>query len=190
LTLAAASLFGGELTLATAPANAGTVGVTGHIQGAGSIVSVEGGPYSCNRDGNQDDRNTVTCDRISFGAVFEACVWLEVRPATTPAGNWRFDRWEGCNTTRVVNGNVQCAVHSGAFTLDEKSPKAVFDDFVSPTITNVTPTQSASSDRQFSFTFGSNDSSSSSTCAMDSRRRPVPEEVPLTMDHDPRGGHG
>jgi len=167
LTLAAAGLVGGELTLATAPANAGTVGVTGYIQGAGSIVSVEGGPYSCNRDDNQDDRNTVTCDRKSFGALFEAWVWLEARPATTPAGNWRFDHWEGCNTTRVVNGNEQCAIHSGAFTLDETSPKAVFDDFVAPTITNVTPTQSASSDRQFSFAFGSNDSSSSFACAMD-----------------------
>lgn len=167
LALAVASLAAGDVALAPSPAHAGTVGVTGRIQGAGSIVSVEGGPYACNRDGNQDDRVTVTCPRSSFGAVFEAWVWLEARPATTPLGNWRFDHWEGCNLTRVVNGNVQCAVHSGAFTLDETSPKAVFDDFVSPTISHVTSTQSAFFDRQFSFGFGADDPASAFSCAMD-----------------------
>ena len=137
LGLTIATVAATELTFGLAPANAGTVAVTGRIQGAGSIRSVEGGPYACFADGNQDDRSTATCQRETFGAVFEAWVWLEAVPASTPAGNWRFARWEGCNTTRVVDGNLQCAVHSGAFTLDETMPKAVFDDFVPPTVSSI-----------------------------------------------------
>jgi hypothetical protein len=167
LAFAVTSVLAGELTLNQAPAEAGTVGVSGRIQGAGSISSVEGGPYSCSATWNQDDRNLVTCPRVPFGAVFEAWVWLEATPASTPLGNWRFDHWEGCNTTRVVNGNVQCAVHSGAFTLDETFPKAVFDDFVPPTVTGLTPAQSPFVDRQFSFTFGANDPATFA-CALDS----------------------
>jgi hypothetical protein len=172
LALAVASLVTAELTLGQAPANAGTVGVTGRIQGAGSIIPVDGGggPYSCFADWNQNDRNTVTCPRQPFEAVFEAWVWLEARPASTPAGNWRFDHWEGCNTTQTVGGTVRCAVHSGAFDRVETSPKAVFDDFVAPTITGVTPTQSAFNDREFSFSFGSNDPGASAACAMDSQQ--------------------
>lgn len=167
LALTVPGLIGSVLALGAAPANAGTVGVSARIQGAGSVVSVEGGPYSCSADFNQDDRNTVNCARSTFGAVFEAWVWLEAHPATTPLGNWRFDHWEGCNQTRVVNGVVQCAVHSGAFSLDETFPKAVFDDFVAPTITNVTPSQSPSVDQRFSFSFGADDPSSSFACAID-----------------------
>ncbi|MGA8209709.1 MAG: RICIN domain-containing protein [Nocardioidaceae bacterium] len=119
-------LAASQLVLPSAPASAGTVGVAGVIQGAGSISSVEGGPYHCERTGNQDDRATVSCDREPFEAVFEAWVWLKATPASWPTGRWSFAGWSGCDETRVVNGNTQCAVHSGAISLDERRPKAFF----------------------------------------------------------------
>jgi hypothetical protein len=124
LTLVAATAA--QFTIAPAPAHAGTVGVSARIQGAGLIYSVEGGPYSCVATGNQDDRVTINCPRKSFEAVFEAWVWLEAIPADSPQGTWSFAGWSGCDTTRVVNGRTQCAVRSGAFTLNERQPKAFF----------------------------------------------------------------
>jgi len=115
-----------QLTLSAGPANAGTVGVSGRIQGAGSIFSVEGGPYSCSRTGNQDDRVTVNCHRLPFEAGLEAWVWLRAIPADWPTGAWSFSGWSGCDATRVVSGVTECAVHSGAFTGDERFPKAHF----------------------------------------------------------------
>jgi hypothetical protein len=69
---------------------------------------------------------TFNCPRRSFGAVFDAWVWLEATPSDTPSGTWSFAGWSGCDTTRVANGNTQCGVHSGAFTLNERNPKAFF----------------------------------------------------------------
>jgi hypothetical protein len=115
-------------------ASAGTVGVNGRIQGAGSIASFEGGPYSCSRTANQDDRETAECPREAFGAVFEASVKLRATPASSPSGHWRFLRWEGCQA--VTNGGQDCEVKSGAFSGDERYPKAVFDDFVSPVVSS------------------------------------------------------
>jgi hypothetical protein len=119
-------LVASQLALPSNPAHAGTVGVTGLIQGAGVIHSVGGGPYSCVATGNQDDRKTVTCPRLPFEAVFEAWVWLEATPSDWPANTWTFAGWSGCDTTEVVDGKTRCGVHSGAFTLDERYPKAFF----------------------------------------------------------------
>src|SRR4051794_15858241 len=126
LMMAVAALTAGQVVWAVSPAEAGTVGVTARIQGAGIVASVEGGPYSCSRTGNQDDRSTVTCDRLSFEAGLEAWVWLQAVPADSPAGIWSFAGWSGCDTTRIVSGRTQCGVHSGAFTRDERYPKAMF----------------------------------------------------------------
>src|SRR3954471_10340068 len=106
------------LNLLAGVAHAGTVAVTGQIQGAGSMSSVDGGPYSCSRTGNQNDRVTVACQRETFGAVFSASVTLRATPAPSPGGNWFFVRWEGCQA--LTNNGQDCQVNSGSFSLDER----------------------------------------------------------------------
>ena len=144
------------LNLLADSARAGTVGVNGRIQGAGSISSFEGGPYGCSRTGNQNDRVTAECPREAFGAVFSAFVKLRATPSPTPANHWFFVRWEGCQA--VTNDGLDCEVNSGAFSLDERFPKAIFDDRVAPTITSG-PTESFSTttDKTAAFFFGANE---------------------------------
>jgi hypothetical protein len=48
-------------------------------------------------------------------------------------------------------------VSSGAFSLDEKNPTAHFDDFVAPTVTSLTASQSAFTERSFFFFFSSSE---------------------------------
>ena len=133
LTFALALCSAFVVLAAIAPvASAGTVGVTGRIQGAGSITSSSGGPYSCFATSNQDERNTVTCQREAFGAVFNASVTLVPTPSSFPAGQWSFVGWQGCDS---VSG-TSCTVSSGPFTLDEKSPKAIFNDVAAPTVSS------------------------------------------------------
>lgn len=151
------------------PAAAGTVAVTGSIQGAGSILTVWGGPYTCARPDNQNDQVSVECPRMLFGAAFEAWVWLKAEPAASPPGHWRFVKWEGCD--QLENGGTECAVHSGAFNLTETSPKAIFEDFVAPETTkgpDIVPTgpSGAVNTRETSFTFGSSEAGTSQ-CSLD-----------------------
>src|SRR4029078_359766 len=115
-------------------ANAGTVGITGSIRGAGAMTSVEGGAYSCSLTNGYNQIAQSSCDRATFGATFESWVWLKAVPSTVPAGNLSFTRWTGCDeNTNTANG-IECAVHSGAFSLDERFPVALFADVLSPDI--------------------------------------------------------
>jgi hypothetical protein len=155
-----------------ASANAGTVGVTGAIQGAGSITSVEGGPYSCSKTNNYSDDAVSNCDRQTFEAWAEAWVWLRPAPADFPSGNseWAFSHWEGCDETRYRNGRTECAVHSGCCSLDERSPKAVFYDFGHPDVSIASgPAHgSRTTSTSATFTFSSTDTFAGFRCQFDS----------------------
>lgn len=126
----------GLVTTTTAPAHAGQVGVTVGIQGAGGVTVVEGtledGSYTCNRFHNTDHRITDWCPRVRNSEVFEAWVWLRGTPPTDPGDQWVLDGWTGCDETRERDGVVECGVHSGAFSSDERYPVARFRDTVPP----------------------------------------------------------
>jgi hypothetical protein len=149
----------GLLSATTVPASAGQVGVTIGIKGAGSVHVVEGsiedgGALSCVRDGNQDHRVTVTCPRIRNSEPFEAWVWLRAIPSAAPAGEWKLDKWSGCNQTRTRDGYSECGVYSGAFSSDERHPVAEFLDTVRPAITGFEVRQEPGLDRTFRLSFG------------------------------------
>lgn len=155
-------LAAGLISVTTAPASAGQVGVTIGIRGAGSVHVVEGtledgGARSCVADDNQNHYVTVTCQRIRNAEPFEAWVWLRAEPAAHPAGNWTFVAWDGCDRTRIVDGSYECAVHSGAFSSDERHPVATFRDTVAPTLTGLEVRQVPGADRQFRVSFVSGD---------------------------------
>ncbi|GAA5123667.1 hypothetical protein GCM10023339_43930 [Alloalcanivorax gelatiniphagus] len=166
--LAAATLtMAGLMTVVTAPAHAGQVGVTISITGAGSVRVVEGtvadnGNTICDAYHIEDPTVTTTCRRIRSEAPFEAWLWLRPVPRNDDAGRWKIDPagWQGCNTTRVVNGVTECAVHSGWNTSDERFPSIRFYDDVPPKITSVTATTSDRLDRTFSVTFAVNEAAS------------------------------
>ncbi|WP_205470940.1 hypothetical protein [Nocardioides sp. SYSU D00038] len=128
------------------PAMAGQVGVTIGIQGAGRVDVVEGslednGSTVCDFTTNSDHRVTHWCSRVRNSEPFEAWVWLRPTPAAAPRGAWRFDGWEGCDQTRETKGVTECAVHSGAFSSDERKPLARFRDVQPPVISNLRLTQ-------------------------------------------------
>lgn len=144
------------------PAEAGQVGVTMSIQGAGAVTVVEGSledgaAYTCNKYDNKDHRVTVTCPRVRNQEAFEAWVWLRATPSPFPEGQWVFDGWSGCDETREKDGRTECAVHSGAFSSDERTPTARFRDAVAPTITSASAQQLTNADRRFRFTFAADD---------------------------------
>ena len=159
--------------LVPAAAQAGTVGVTGTIKGAGSMESVEGGPYSCSKTNGYNDNAESSCTRAAFGAPFEAWVWLKPTPANFPDGDseWRFSHWEGCDQTRPKTGGLtECAVHSGSFSADERRPKAVFYDSRNPTVQiDSGPTASTrTKEKSATFTFSSpNDTLATFKCKLD-----------------------
>jgi hypothetical protein len=154
-TLLLAAVVGTLLsTMLADAAHAGTVGVNGRIQGAGSIVSVVGGPYSCSFTSQQDDRVTSSCARQAFGAVFEASVTLRATPASSPAGHWRFAGWTGCQSIEL---DGDCVVRSGVFSLDERFPTARFDDIEAPTVSAISEAFSTVDERRASFFFSTNE---------------------------------
>ena len=136
--------------------------MTAMLQGAGSVTSVAGGPYSCSRPLNQDDRVTAVCQREAFGAVFNASVTLRAVPSTSPSGHWRFSGWAGCDSV----AGADCTVTSGPFSTDEKFPKAVFDDFVAPTV-SVSPQIAPAVERAVSFGVSGNEGVFLPQCSVD-----------------------
>lgn len=197
----------GQVFVAPA-AQAGTLALTAEIQGAGSVHSAandegyaEGEQYSCSSPtGQQDDRVVSSCQRKTFEAAFEAWIWLKAIPASGPvSGNWTFAGWSGCDETRTTwSGEVQCGVHSGAFSLDEKRPRAIFEDVQTPSLTGPNASQSTTSERTFSFTFSSTDSTARFACRLDSEPyAPCSSGITKTMSegshtfqvyaHDPSG---
>jgi hypothetical protein len=154
LTLVAGLLAG---LLAVPPAaQAGQVGVTIGVAGAGAVHIVEGsledgGSTRCDST-NQDHNVTSWCPRVRNSEPFEAWVWLRAVPSALPAGNWVFDRWEGCDQTRTREGWLECAVHSGAFSSDERSPVAIFRDVAAP-VTELTGAYSSSVEGRYTASF-------------------------------------
>jgi hypothetical protein len=179
------------LAVTTAPASAGQVGVTVGIAGAGSVSVVEGsiedfGQLTCQRHDNQDHRVTTWCPRIRNAEAFEAWVWLRATPAFQPAGQWMFDRWEGCDRTRERDGFLECAVHSGAFSSDEKYPVAHFRDVVDPEVRRFEASPVVERDRTYSFLFDVTDG------VTDCRVLEVTEWTRCTSGHRvtvPEGNH-
>lgn len=161
--LAASAVAAATLQAAFAsPAEAGQVGVTLSIQGAGSVTVVEGsledgGAGSCTTYDNLDDRVTVTCPRVRNSEVFEAWVWLRAKPAPSPEGQWAFAGWSGCDELRERDGSTECGVHSGAFSSDERTPKARFRDVVAPTVTTASAQQVIATNRSYRFTFAADE---------------------------------
>jgi hypothetical protein len=158
-TLAVAT---GVLTTTAAPASAGQVGVTVGIRGAGAVTVVEGSledgaTGTCQRHDNQDHRVTVWCPRFRNSEVLEAWVWLRATPAGSPRGHWVFDGWSGCDRTRDRDGHTECAVHSGAFSSDERQPVARFLDVVRPEIWGPVASPVSDKDLAFRFAFGATD---------------------------------
>ena len=161
--LAATAVAAATLQTAFAPpAEAGQVGVTVSIQGAGKVTVVEGsleddGSTVCDWSTNQDDDVTNTCARLRNQEPFEAWVWLRAEAASSPAGHWRFEGWSGCDAFRDRDGRTECAVHSGAFSSDERSPKAIFRDRVAPLVTSGSAQQLTGASRRVRFTFAADE---------------------------------
>jgi hypothetical protein len=148
-------------------ADAGTVGVTGTIKGAGAMQSVEGGPYFCSLTNDYNQSAQSNCDRLAFEAPLESWVWLKAVPSNVPSGNWSFAGWQGCDQTRGVGTATECAVHSGAFTLDERNPVAIFVDVQSPDISlGANPSGTVINATQ-SISFFSSDPTASFRCRID-----------------------
>jgi hypothetical protein len=148
-------------------AQAGTVGVSAVIKGAGSVASTEGGPYSCARDNGYNQNATSTCGRLAFEAALEAWVWLRATPSNVPSGNWSFAGWSGCDMTRVTGFGVECAVHSGAFSLDERFPTATFVDVQNPSL-SLGSISARVPNPLVSISFASSDPTAGFRCAIDS----------------------
>ena len=148
-------------------ANAGTVGVTGSIRGAGAMISVEGGPYTCSLTNGYNQNALSSCDRAPFEATFESWVWFKAVPSTVPAGNWSFTGWLNCDTTRITANGVECAVHSGAFSLDERNPIAFFADTVTPDISFPTAPTGTVTTTNASIGFSSSDPTATFRCRID-----------------------
>lgn len=162
VALAALAATAGLLATTSAPASAGQVGVTVGIAGAGSVSVVEGSiedyaQLTCQRLDNQDHRVTTWCPRIRNSEPFEAWVWLRATPSWQPAGQWSFDRWEGCDRLRDRDGHVECAVHSGAFSSDERQPVAHFRDEVDPEVRRFEVSPVGGQDRTYTFQFDVSD---------------------------------
>jgi hypothetical protein len=148
-------------------ANAGTVGVTGSIRGAGAMISVEGGPYTCSLTNGYNQNALSSCERQPFEAAFESWVWFKAVPSTVPAGNWSFTGWLNCDTTRITANGVECAVHSGAFSLDERNPVALFADTVTPDISFPTAPTGTVTTTNASIGFSSSDPTATFRCRID-----------------------
>lgn len=143
-----------SVQLAVLPAaHAGQVGVTMEIAGPGRIDIVEGSVEAqwnfCVKYNNGDPSVVSECPRFVESAVFEAWLWLRAKPAD----GFHFAGWQGCDETRVKDGYVDCAVHSGAFNGVERRPRATFDDIEAPQLSEVSSTQVGTGDLMFDYTF-------------------------------------
>ncbi len=161
-------------------AQAGTLGLTAEIQGAGSVRSVTfGKSYECSSPPDQnDDRVVTSCQRQTFEAPFESSMLLEATPASSPTGNWAFVGWTGCDSTFTrSDGKVLCQVSSGPFSLDEKRPRARFEDVQSPRIVGLGASQWTASERTFTFAFSSDDPRHDASCVGSTASRTPPAPV-------------
>ena len=156
----------GSLMIAALGASAADASVTVNVtsMGAGTILTTPGPLRTrtrpATRPGNRDDRVSSACpSRTIPTATTEICIpfggctsfpvpstlVLAAVPAPTPVGHWRFLRWESCAGDTNTTDNL-CAI-SNSFIASTAAPRAVFDDFVGPTVTAITPNFSTALDR-------------------------------------------
>lgn len=175
----------GATTVVSTPAHAGQVGVTVSITGAGTVTVVEGTPADgasgvCDATANVlDPGATTTCPRIRTEAPFEAWMWLRPTPYADGSGPWTVDVWRGCDDVRARNGVVECGVHSGAFSSDERAPSIRFIDKTWPRMTSVTSVVSTTVDRTATFRFEANEPATFQ-CRFDDEAAFAPCSSPLT----------
>jgi hypothetical protein len=149
------------------PAEAATASLTATITGAGSITQAptSSHPYSC-FSFQQSDAVTVGCPSGTYDTgVFGGPVNLVLvaTPSATPAGHWRFLGWVGCP---APSGN-QCTVAAPVFGNVSANVRAVFDDFIGPTISGLTATTSTVTERTASFTWSADELLVGSQCSVD-----------------------
>ena len=153
--------------VAASPAQAATVTLTAAITGAGTITNAptSSHAYTC-LSFQQSDSVTVGCpsgnfDTGPFGGP--VTLVLVASPSATPGGHWRFAGWVGCP---APSGN-QCAVTAPLFGNVGANVRAVFDDFVGPTISGLSATTSTVTERGATFTWSANEFLSGSQCSVD-----------------------
>jgi hypothetical protein len=140
--------------LGATPALAATVRATPSIQGAG-VVTATG--YSCTNTNQNSFAVKTDCGQhvvVNDPAPWGVSTTLTATASDTPANQWEFVRWTGCES---VSGN-ECTVGAGAASAHNWFPRAVFRDATPPTITfGPSETYSGSQDRTVSFTFSYNE---------------------------------
>ena len=156
------------LLTAAPAAQAGTVRVTGTIVGAGSMISVEGGPYTCTQDNGFNHNASSSCGQGVFENFFgSAWVWFRAEPSTFPQGDWQFIEWRGCDELRGVGGGQECKVASGPFTADKRNPVAVFRDVRPPTVALGGVPSGMVGNPTFTALFNSSDPLATFRCSLD-----------------------
>jgi hypothetical protein len=186
----------GVAVVASAPAHAGQVGVTISITGAGTVLVAEGTPAdgvsgTCNATANRTNPGaTITCARIRSEAPFEAWLWLRPVPYFDASGTWSMesDGWQGCDQTRRNEGVMECGVHSGAFSSDERAPHITFVDRAAPVVSPITATVSAATDRTATFDFRANEPGST-YCTFDDGTAWVLCSPPVSHTYATDGPH-
>ena len=170
--------LGGQAAQASVTVNVTSVGAGTVLTGAGTTSD---GYATCDKTANRDDRVSSACPSRSIPtATTEICIpfggctsfpvsstlVLAAVPAPTPVGHWRFLRWDNCPGDTITTDNL-CAIANG-FVPTTATPRAVFDDFVGPTVTAITANFSTTLDRGVSFSGAvANEGLSATNCQID-----------------------
>ncbi|GAA5143756.1 hypothetical protein GCM10023340_09940 [Nocardioides marinquilinus] len=117
LLLAAVGALALSPLLLPAQADAGQVGISLTIQGAGQVTVVQGelndgADPVCDRSDNLDDREGAECPRVRSESFLEAYVALA--PVETVPG-YTFAGWSGCQDVENRGGTPTCVMRSDAF---------------------------------------------------------------------------
>jgi hypothetical protein len=177
-----ASLAALAISLGLGAAQAGAaVSLTPTTQGSGSIVTnsvTNGSPIygGCFNTGFRDDRVVFGCPGqgiagattcvlgIICGVPIDSALVLLAVPNALPTGHWSFVQWQGCD---AVAGNLCTILNPGTIT-NSRSPRAIFNDSVGPTVTAASVAHSTTTDRGVSFTgLGGNETLSAVNCRVD-----------------------
>jgi hypothetical protein len=143
----------GLVGMVTADAASATfVDASVSVQGAGQVRTNTFPAKLCDRNGNVDDRVTVTCDRVVVadpddGTNPPVTLALTAVPRAG-TGAHSFLRWEGCDSAASSNPCVLTAAPGNNRTV---FPKAVFDDSRPPTATLDAPRYSDTAEGPVSF---------------------------------------
>jgi hypothetical protein len=137
------------------------------MSGSGSIT---GSGASCNAVNKANGQLTGGCtNAIGVSstqppAIFPAIITLTATPQATPAGHWKFVRWDGTapGCAGVTNPTCTVVALTGAFTAIP-----VFEDKTNPTVDEPKLTYSTVNDRSVTLTYPANEPLGSATCSLD-----------------------